>query len=87
MSVSIITREGRKISADSALAVVREMNSRALIREKDAWRYMHSLSRRIRNLTGTTVRTTTPGVFLRDLQHAGFITVEEFADEDGFGEP
>lgn len=78
MSVTIVTQEGRHISAETALDVVREMNSRALIREKDAWRYMVVLSRRIRDLSGDTVRTTTPGEFLRDLQHAGFISLEEY---------
>lgn len=80
MSVTIVTREGRRITADTALEVVSEMNERALIGEPDAWRYMHALAKRILVLTGASVRTGTARQFLSDLDEAGFITIEELPE-------
>jgi hypothetical protein len=83
MSVTIVTREGRRITAETALEVVSEMNQRALIGEPDAWRYMHALAKRIRAVTGEFVRTGSADEFLSDLEGAGFITIEELPGLSG----
>lgn len=76
MTLVVTTTEGRRIVGDTALEVVREMNDRALIGEADAWRYMAALARRVKRLTGSPVRTTSPDAFLRDLAALGYLTLE-----------
>jgi len=76
VAVSVTMPDGRCLEGDTALEVVRKMNRRALIGEPDPWRYMIALARRVRRLTGTGVRTTSPETFLLDLAAAGVLTVE-----------
>jgi len=75
MAITIQTNEGTRISGDTALDVVSEMNARALIGESDAWRYMVVLASRVRQLSGATIRTTSPEMFLADLAAASYITL------------
>jgi hypothetical protein len=75
--------DGSRITGDSALDVVRQMNARALIGEPDAWRYMVQMSKRVLALRGATVRTTSASLFLHDMAAAGLLELEvpETADE------
>ena len=77
MSVTVITTEGTRITGESALDVVRQLNERALIGEPDAWRYMVTLSARVRRLCGAVIRTTSPSTFLADMAAAGYVALEE----------
>jgi hypothetical protein len=77
MSVTIITNEGNRITGETALDVVSQMNARALLGEPDAWRYMITLAGRVQRLRGSIIRTTSPALFLEDLAAAGFITLDE----------
>lgn len=76
MTLVVTTAEGRRIAGETALDVVREMNDRALIGEPDAWRYMAALARRVRRLTGSPVRTTSPDAFLADLAALGYLSLD-----------
>jgi hypothetical protein len=74
--ITVTMLDGRRITGATALDVVREMNRRALIGEADAWRYMIALSKRVRRLRGTRVRTSSPEAFLFDMAAAGILHVE-----------
>lgn len=80
--IRIRTGEGSEFEAETALDAVRELNSRALIGEADAWRYMLRVAERMRQVAGCRIRTHDPSTFLHDMSAAGWLEVSGMSNAD-----
>jgi hypothetical protein len=68
---------GGTLKADSAREIVREMWRAAFLHEPTPRAYMKAVAKRAEIMTGYHVRTTSSDTFLRDLETAQIITIDE----------